>query len=178
MMKKLSMDELHRLDVEEYKKIKKNPVVIVLDNIRSLNNVGSVFRTADAFRIESIFLCGITACPPHREIQKTALGATESVEWKYFSSTIDAIKHLKSNNYKIFAVEQTEGSIMLNNFQEKSKSAYIFGNEITGVDEKALDLCDGAIEIPQEGTKHSLNISVCAGIIMWKLFEQYSVQHL
>lgn len=175
-MRKLQTEELQRIDIESYKQTKKIPVVIVLDNIRSLSNVGSVFRTADAFRVEAVFLCGITACPPHREIQKTALGATESVSWSYFSTTQEAINFLKADSYTIFAVEQTDKSTMLNRFVPIEKSAYIFGNEIDGVDDEVLELCDGSIEIPQEGTKHSLNVSVCAGIIMWKLFEKICVK--
>ncbi|MDR0968980.1 MAG: RNA methyltransferase [Lentimicrobiaceae bacterium] len=175
-MRKLQTEELQRIDIESYKRVGKMPVVIVLDNIRSLSNVGSVFRSADAFRIEAVFLCGITACPPHREIQKTALGATESVSWSYFSTTQEAINFLKADSYTIFAVEQTDKSTLLNKFVPIEKSAYIFGNEIDGVDDKVLELCDGAIEIPQEGTKHSLNVSVCAGIVMWKLFEKIGVK--
>lgn len=172
MMKKLSMDELNRLNVNEFKKQDKIPLVIVLDNIRSLNNIGSVFRTSDAFRVEAIYLCGITACPPHREIHKTALGATESVDWKYFASTKDAISLLKKENYQIIGIEQTNDSVSLLNYVSKGKSAVIFGNEVEGVDEQILDLCDQYLEIPQEGTKHSLNISVCAGIVIWHFYSQ------
>lgn len=175
-MRKLRTEELKRIGIEDYKQAKKTPIIIVLDNIRSLSNIGSVFRTADAFRVESIFLCGITACPPHREIQKTALGATESVSWRYFSTTQEAINFLKADSYTIFAVEQTDNSILLNDFIPIEKSAYVFGNEVDGVDDEVLKNCDGSIEIPQEGTKHSLNVSVCAGIVMWKLFEEICVK--
>lgn len=171
LMRKLTMPELNRLNVNDYHNIKKLPAIIVLDNIRSMENVGSFFRTADAFRIESIYLCGITACPPHREIHKTALGADESVDWKYFETTIEACKHLKEIGYKIFAVEQIENSIKLDEFEASAKSAYIFGNEVDGVDDDVLPYCDQAIEIPQEGTKHSLNVSVTGGIVMFHLFE-------
>lgn len=170
-MRKLTMPELNRLNVNDYHNIKKLPAIIVLDNIRSMENVGSFFRTADAFRIESIYLCGITARPPHREIHKTALGADESVDWKYFETTIEACKHLKEIGYKIFAVEQIENSIKLDEFEASAKSAYIFGNEVDGVDDDVLPYCDQAIEIPQEGTKHSLNVSVTGGIVMFHLFE-------
>lgn len=149
----------------------KLPVIILLDNIRSLSNVGAFFRTADAFRIQSLYLCGITACPPHREIHKTALGADETVNWKYFETTEEACKSLKADGYRIFAVEQIEGSTPLQDFRFTEKSAYILGNEVEGVSEEALPFCDGAIELPQEGTRHSINVSVCAGIVMWKVFE-------
>lgn len=169
------MDELHRLTKEEYKAAAKLPVVVVLDNVRSLSNVGAVFRSADAFRIGEVFLCGITACPPHREIHKTALGADETVPWRYFSSTVDACRELKSMGYRIFAVEQVEGSVMLQDFKATPDLAVILGNEVDGVSDEALTFCDGAIEIPQEGTKHSLNVSVCSGIIMWDLFRQIAL---
>lgn len=170
-MRKLTMQELNRLDVVDYHNVKKIPAIIVLDNVRSMENVGSFFRTADAFRIEAIYLCGITACPPHREIHKTALGAEESVEWRYFESTTQACEHLKELNYRIFAVEQVEGSIMLDDFTAPEKSAYIFGNEVEGVDDAVLPYCEQAVEIPQEGTKHSLNVSVSGGIVMYHLFK-------
>lgn len=174
-MKKLSMDELERKSVEEFKSSEKLPVVIVLDNIRSLLNVGSIFRTADAFSIESIYLCGITGTPPNKEIQKTALGATDSVNWKYFNETSLALLELKKSDYFIYAVEQIENSIKLNRhtFNEKNrKLAFVLGNEVSGVDENILQLCNAALEIPQTGTKHSLNVSVSAGIIMWETFRQ------
>ena len=170
-MRKLSLDELNRLSKEDFKRAEKLPIIIVLDNIRSLSNVGAFFRTADAFRIGELFLCGITACPPHREIHKTALGADETVKWRYFDTTEAACQALKAEGYRIFAVEQVEGSIPLQDFAFETKTAYILGNEVEGVSEEALPYCDGAIELPQEGTKHSINVSVCAGIVMWKLFE-------
>ena len=169
-MRKLTMPELNRLDVTDYHNVKKIPAIVVLDNVRSMENVGSFFRTADAFRIEAIYLCGITACPPHREIHKTALGADESVEWKHFETTSQACEHLKEKGYKIFAVEQIENSIKLDKFTAPEKAAYIFGNEVEGVDDEVLKYCDQAIEIPQEGTKHSLNVSVTGGIIMYHIF--------
>ena len=174
-MRKLSMDELHRLSKEDFERADKLPVIIVLDNIRSLSNVGAFFRTADAFRIGELLLCGITACPPHREIHKTALGADETVKWRYFESTEAACQALKAEGYKIFAVEQVEGSVPLQNFNFESNTAYILGNEVEGVSEEALPYCYGAIELPQEGTKHSINVSVCAGIVMWKAFEMLSL---
>lgn len=164
------MPELKRLSLTEYQEVEKLDVIIVLDNVRSLSNIGSFFRTADAFRIGEIFLCGITACPPHREIHKTALGAEDSVRWRYFDTTEDACKYLKENNYVINAVEQIENSVMLNDYVPVERSAYIFGNEVDGVDDEVLPYCDSAIEIPQEGTKHSLNVSVSAGIVMYHLF--------
>ncbi|MBQ2908234.1 MAG: RNA methyltransferase [Bacteroidales bacterium] len=169
-MRKLTMPELNRLSLTEYQEVEKLDVIIVLDNVRSLSNIGSFFRTADAFRIGEIFLCGITACPPHREIHKTALGAEDSVRWRYFDTTEDACKYLKENNYVINAVEQIENSVMLNDYLPVERSAYIFGNEVDGVDDEVLPYCDSAIEIPQEGTKHSLNVSVSAGIVMYHLF--------
>ena len=170
-MHKLSMDELNRISKEDFEKAEKLPIIIVLDNIRSLSNVGAFFRTADAFRIGELYLCGITACPPHREIHKTALGADETVKWRYFESTVAACQELKAEGYRIFAVEQVEGSIALQDFKFEPHTAYILGNEVEGVSEEALPFCEGAIELPQEGTKHSINVSVCAGIVMWKLFE-------
>lgn len=160
---------LPRLSVSEFKNAEKTPVVIVLDNVRSLNNIGSVFRTADAFLLRGICLCGITAKPPHRDIEKTALGATECVYWEYFDNTSDAIEKLKSLDYKIYGVEQTNKSTMLNNFQINGdeKSAFIFGHEVLGISEDILPLCDGWIEIPQFGTKHSLNIAVSVGVVIW-----------
>ena len=171
------MDELNRKTVEEFKGSDKSPVMVVLDNVRSMHNVGSVFRTADAFLIESICLCGYTPRPPHRDIHKTALGATETVHWTYYSSTMEAVAALKEKGYVIWAVEQAEGSIKLDTLSWTSlagadnieKLAVIFGNEVGGVDAEVLKLCDGCIEIPQSGTKHSLNISVAAGIVLWEL---------
>ena len=170
-MRKLSMDELNRISKEDFETAEKLPIIIVLDNIRSLSNVGAFFRTADAFRIKELLLCGITACPPHREIHKTALGADETVKWRYFETTEAACQALKDENYKIYAVEQVEGSRALQDFEFEPNTAYLLGNEVEGVSDEALPYCDGAIELPQEGTKHSINVSVCAGIVMWKAFE-------
>ncbi len=174
-MRKLKMDELGRKSLTQFKASEKNPVIIVLDNVRSMHNVGSIFRTADAFLTEAIFLCGYTPQPPHRDIQKTALGATESVDWMYFETLLEAVLNLKDAGYKIFAVEQADQSISLSNFQmdAKEKTAFIFGNEVEGVQDDVLPYCDGCIEIPQAGTKHSFNISVAAGIVMWKISEAF-----
>jgi tRNA G18 (ribose-2'-O)-methylase SpoU len=174
-MRKLSTDELNRISVIEFKETQKIPVILILDNLRSLSNIGSIFRTADAFIIEKILLTGITATPPHREIQKTALGATESVDWQYFGTTIEAVQRLKADGIKIFAVEQAEDSVMLDafSFDFNSKCALIFGNEVKGVDEEAMQWVDGCIEIPQFGTKHSLNVSITAGIVIWEVFQQF-----
>jgi tRNA G18 (ribose-2'-O)-methylase SpoU len=171
-MKKLSMDELNRKTVEQFKNSEKQPVIIVLDNIRSLHNVGSVFRTADAFMVSKIYLCGITGTPPNREITKTALGATESVEWEYASITLDVIQNLKKEGWKIISLEQTDQSIGLQHFfpEKKEKYCFVFGNEVFGVSQEVLELSDTAVEIPQFGTKHSLNISVTAGITIWDYF--------
>lgn len=160
---------LYRLTVDEFKNAEKHPFVLILDNVRSQHNVGSVFRTADAFLIRGICLCGITATPPHRDIEKTALGATETVYWEYFDTTEEAILKLKALGYQIIAIEQTSGSKNLLDWQPtaESKTAFVFGHEVMGVSEEALALCDGAIEIPQFGTKHSLNVSVTAGIVLW-----------
>ena len=169
MYRKLQTHQLNRLTIYQYQNEEKIPLVLVLDNIRSMNNVGSIFRTADGFGVESIALCGITAKPPHRDIHKTALGAEDAVEWQYYDDTITACKALKSNAYKLIAVEQVEGSIALQNFKwnKQDKIALILGNETDGVDQAVLDLCDACIEIPQFGTKHSFNVSVCAGIVLW-----------
>lgn len=173
-MRKLLNDELDRLSPEEFKKVDKIPVLVVLDNVRSLNNIGSVFRTADAFRLEGIFLCGITATPPHREIHKTALGATESVRWEYREETSAAISELKQEGYRILAIEQAEGAVMLDKIQLSAteKYAVVFGHEIRGVEQQVVDMSDLCIEIPQFGTKHSLNISVAAGIVIWEMFRR------
>ena len=169
-MRKLSMDELGRKTVDEFRMADKQPLMIVLDNIRSMHNVGSVFRTADAFLAEGICLCGYTPQPPHRDIHKTALGATETVDWMYFSSTSDAVKELKEKGYQVYAVEQVQGSISLETYTvPPGKLAVVFGNEVEGVDAAVLEQCDGCIEIPQLGMKHSLNISVAAGIVLWEL---------
>jgi len=168
-MRKIRNDELGRKSLEDFRAAKKRPVVFVLDNIRSLSNIGSVFRTADAFLFQAIYLCGITAQPPHREIHKTALGAEESVEWKYFKTTSEALLELRSEGYILAGIEQAENQVRLDQFKPDAnkKYAFIFGNEIQGVAQDVLNLCDLAIEIPQLGTKHSLNIAVCAGIIAW-----------
>jgi 23S rRNA (guanosine2251-2'-O)-methyltransferase len=172
-MRKLTMDELGRLTTEQFKEAEKMPVVIVLDNIRSLSNIGSVFRTADAFCIECIMLCGITAKPPHREIHKTALGATESVEWKYYPSTAEAIVDLKKQGYQVVGVEQTDGSELLHQAKFHHPLALVFGNEVNGIDENVIKMCDFCTEIPQSGTKHSLNVAVCAGVVIWHIYSQY-----
>jgi 23S rRNA (guanosine2251-2'-O)-methyltransferase len=170
-MRKLLNKELGRKTVEQFRKSEKSPFLVILDNVRSQSNVGSIFRTADAFATEAIYLCGITATPPHREIQKTALGATEAVAWKYFQKTIDAVYNLREKGYKIIGVEQAEGAIALNNFIKESdqKYALIFGHEINGVDQDVLNNCDYCIEIPQFGTKHSFNIAISVGIVLWEL---------
>lgn len=170
-MRKLKVTEMGRLSLAEYKASEKQPIVVVLDHVRSLYNVGSVFRSSDAFCIEGVVLCGITARPPHPEIHKTALGAEESVEWKYFERTEDALTWLKQQGYTVLAIEQCEGSTMLQNFQRQpgKKYAVVLGNEVKGVQQQVVDLCDGCLEIPQYGTKHSLNVSVAAGIILWHL---------
>ncbi len=175
VMRKLSNNELNRVSVEQFKNSKKIPLTIVLDNIRSLSNVGSVFRTADAFIIKEIILCGITAKPPHREIQKTALGATESVDWRYFEHTIDAVKELQRDNVIVYAIEQADEAEMLDNFEFKFDQhiALILGNEVKGVQQEVVSLADSCIEIPQFGTKHSLNISITAGIVIWEVFQQF-----
>jgi 23S rRNA (guanosine2251-2'-O)-methyltransferase len=177
-MRKILNEELDRLSVEAFRKARKIPVVVVLDNVRSQNNIGSVFRTADAFRLEGIILCGITATPPHREIHKTALGATESVQWKYHKETTTAIEELKEQGYKIMSVEQAEGAIPLDSLKLSpgEKVALVLGHEIRGVDQKVVDLSDHCIEIPQFGTKHSLNISVAAGLVIWEVFKQFPLQ--
>ena len=173
-MRKLLNNELERKSIDEFKESNKTPIIIVLDNVRSLNNVGSVFRTADAFLLEAIYLCGITGCPPNKEIQKTALGATESVTWKYFKSTLEAIEELKRNNYSVYSIEQAEKAILLNDFTPSINQnlAVIFGNEVKGVDQEVIDNSNGVLEIPQVGTKHSLNISVSVGIVIWDVFNK------
>jgi tRNA G18 (ribose-2'-O)-methylase SpoU len=171
MPRKLTMDELNRKSVEEFKKSEKQKVIIILDNVRSLHNVGSVFRTADAFLVEKIFLCGITGTPPNREINKTALGSTDSVSWEYFEKTEDLIQQLKKENWKIVCIEQTDQSIPLQNFfPENKKICYVFGNEIFGVSDPVVRLSDISVEIPQFGTKHSFNIAVTAGMVLWNHF--------
>jgi 23S rRNA (guanosine2251-2'-O)-methyltransferase len=170
-MRKLLNSELERKSVEQFKKSAKSPFVIILDNVRSQSNVGSIFRTSDAFLVESICLCGITAIPPHREIHKTALGATESVAWKYYNKTTDAVTELRNKGYRIIGIEQVEGSVELQDLEIKSEENYalIFGHEVNGVDQSVLDLCDQCVEIPQFGTKHSFNIAISVGIVLWEI---------
>ncbi|WP_316748210.1 RNA methyltransferase [Pedobacter gandavensis] len=171
-MKKLKTDELNRVGVEEFKEQEKLPVIVVLDNVRSMHNIGSVFRTADGFAIEKLYLCGITAQPPHREIEKTALGATQSVAWEHFETTLDAVASLRQDGYEIIAIEQASGSTMLNTFQPDTQKKYalIFGNEVNGVSDEVMTQIDECIEIPQFGTKHSFNIVISAGIVLWDFF--------
>lgn len=173
-MRKLKNNELNRLTIDEFKKSEKIPVSVILDNVRSCNNTGSVFRTSDALLIEKIYLCGITATPPNKEIRKTALDAEKSVNWEYTKETDDLVLKLKKEGYKIYAIEQVEESISLPDFQPDSSEKYalVFGNEVKGVQQKVVDLCDGSIEIPQYGTKHSFNISVSAGIVLWDIFQK------
>jgi len=172
-MRKLKITELNRLTAEAYRASQKTPLVVVLDHVRSLNNVGSIFRTADAFRMEAVYLCGITATPPHVEIHKTALGAEETVAWRYFKETTDAIDDLKQKGYVVCAVEQAEGSISLDNLSldKRGKYAVVVGHEVKGVQQKVMDRCDFCVEIPQFGVKHSLNVSVAAGIVLWEFFK-------
>ncbi len=177
-MRKLRNNELNRLSVDEFKHTEKIPLIVVLDNIRSCNNIGSVFRTCDALLVEKILLCGITATPPNKEIHKTALDAENSVGWKYYEKTENAIAELKNNGFKVYAIEQVENSILLPGFHPKQgeKIAVIFGNEVKGVQQKVVNICDGSIEIPQFGTKHSFNISVSAGIVLWDLFQKLQLR--
>jgi 23S rRNA (guanosine2251-2'-O)-methyltransferase len=170
-MRKLLNSELERKSLAQFRKSEKSPFVIVLDNVRSQSNVGSIFRTADAFLTEAIYLCGITSKPPHREIQKTALGATESVAWRYFPTTLEAILNLKDQGYKIIGIEQAEDAVELQNMviETGKKYALVFGHEVNGVDQEVLNLCDNCVEIPQFGTKHSFNIAISAGIVLWEL---------
>ncbi|GGG92341.1 RNA methyltransferase [Polaribacter pacificus] len=173
-MRKLKNSELNRLSVSDFKEVSKTPLIVVLDNIRSLNNIGSVFRTSDAFLIEKIYLCGITATPPNKDIHKTALGATESVDWEYVSDTLSLVNKLKADGVQVLAIEQAENSTMLNDFvpQENQKYAVVMGNEVKGVQQEVVSAADLCIEIPQLGTKHSLNISVSCGIVLWDLFQK------
>ena len=173
-MRKLKITELKRITKEAFKATAKTPLIVVLDNVRSLHNVGSVFRTSDAFLVEKIYLCGITATPPHAEIHKTALGAEDTVDWEYAESTCDVVSQLKADGYTVLAIEQAESSTMLDTFhpEQLAKYAIILGNEVKGVQQEAIDLCDGCIEIPQLGTKHSLNVSVSAGIVIWDFFKK------
>ena len=174
-MKKLSLSELNRISTEEFKQKKKTPLIVILDNIRSMNNVGSIFRTADAFAVEKIYLCGITATPPNKEITKTALGATESVEWEYREDVVALVKELKQQGVQSFMLEQTDRSVMIQHFtpQKKETIALIFGNEVFGVSDALLPEVSGALEIPQFGTKHSLNVSIAGGIAIWEIFKKY-----
>ncbi len=176
-MRKLANAELDRKNIEEFKKAEKTPIIVILDDIRSLHNIGSVFRTSDAFLIEKIYLCGITATPPNKEIHKTALGATETVTWEYAKDVVEVIKQLRAENIQIWSIEQTENSVMLDDFRPISNTKYalIFGNEVKGVSQEAIDLSNGVIEIPQLGSKHSLNISVSAGIVIWDLFQKLKI---
>ncbi len=173
-MRKLKNSELERLEVSEFKNAKKSPITIILDNIRSLNNIGSVFRTSDAFLIEKIYLCGITAQPPHNDIRKTALGSTETVAWEYAENTLELVQKLKQGQIKIVSIEQAENATMLNDFkpQANEKYAFVFGNEVKGVAQNVVDASDVVIEIPQYGTKHSLNISVSCGVVIWDVFSK------
>ena len=175
-MRKLENSELSRISADEFKQAAKTPLILVLDDIRSLNNIGSIFRTADAFRVKKILLCGITATPPNKEIHKTALGATESVDWEYFKQIADALESLRDQDVRIFAIEQVEGSRMLDTVSPEPDRTYalVFGNEVFGVSGEALKFCEGSIEIPQTGTKHSLNVAVSAGIVTWEFFTKLS----
>lgn len=176
--RKLKNSELDRKSISEFKEATKTPLIVILDNIRSLNNIGSVFRTGDAFLIEKIYLCGITATPPHKDIQKTALGATETVDWEYVEDTIPLIKKLQAENVEVLAIEQAEGAIMLNDFHPKKGKTYavVFGNEVKGVQQEVVSVSDGIIEIPQLGSKHSLNIAVSTGVVLWDLFSKLNNQ--
>ncbi len=172
-MRKLKNNELARISAEDFKSAKKTPIIVVLDNVRSAMNVGSVYRTADAFLIEKIYLCGITATPPNKEIMKTALGANDSVDWEYIKDTKDIIRKLKANNHQIVGVEQTKNATFLNNFEPLNKKVVlVFGHEVFGVSQEVIDLCDECIEIPQFGTKHSLNISVSVGVVLWEVWQK------
>ena len=170
----MKITELNRISAEEFKKANKLPLVVILDNVRSLHNIGSVFRTSDAFRVECIYLCGITATPPHPEMHKTALGAEFTVDWKYVNNAVEAVDNLRQEGYIVFSIEQVENSIMLENIQleQGKRYAVVLGNEVKGVQQEVIDHSDGCIEIPQYGTKHSLNVSVTAGIVIWDLFKQ------
>lgn len=176
-MRKLENSELHRKSIADFKKASKTAIILVLDDIRSLHNIGSVFRTADAFLIEKIYLCGITAIPPHKEIHKTALGATETVTWEYGADVLSVIEKIKKEHVKVYAIEQVENAILLQDFkpEDDQKYALVFGNEVFGVNQQAIKICHGTIEIPQLGTKHSLNISVSAGIVVWDLFTKMKI---
>lgn len=172
--RKLANEELPRLSVEEFTEAKKSRIIVILDNVRSLNNIGSIFRTSDAFLIEKIYLCGITATPPHKDIHKTALGATETVDWEYVENCLEVVEKLQQDNVKVVAVEQAEKAVFLNEFQplEDTTYAFIFGNEVRGVSQKVVNQCDMVVEIPQYGTKHSLNIAVSTGVVLWDAFSK------
>lgn len=172
MREKLSMQQLGRISVDEYKSSEKSPLIIIADNVRSMHNVGSIFRTSDAFLVEKIYLCGITPTPPHREIQKTALGATESVDWQYAENTLEVVNQLKKEGWTILALEQTTNSVMLDELkvEKGEKIAIVLGNEVEGIDQEVINLCDKAVEIPQFGTKHSFNVSVSCGIMLWQVY--------
>ena len=174
-MRKITNQELGRLTPEEFRSAAKMPVTVVLDNVRSMSNIGAFFRTADAFAVERIILCGITATPPNREIHKTALGAEQTVEWSYAPTTLEAVEGLKNEGYQVWAVEQAEGSVMMQDFRMEPDARYavVFGNEVAGVEQTVVDACCGAIEIPQRGTKHSINVSVSGGVVLWSLFCEY-----
>ena len=177
-MHKLKITEMNRLNVEEFKQVKKIPLIVVLDDVRSLHNVGSVFRSSDAFRVECIYLCGITATPPQPDIHKTALGAEDSVEWKYFKNTLDAVQELKANGYFVYSTEQVEHSVKLQNLElvKENKYAIVLGNEVKGVKQEVVDNSDACLEIPQFGTKHSLNVSVTAGIVIWEFARRLLIE--
>jgi len=172
--RKLRNSELDRKSIDQFKEAEKTPIIIILDNVRSLNNIGSVFRTADAFLIQKIYLCGITAKPPHKDIQKTALGATETVAWEHVEDSLQLVEKLKSEDIQVFSIEQAEGAVMLDDFQPENNKTYavVFGNEVKGVQQKVVSASDGVIEIPQLGSKHSLNISVSTGVVVWDLFSK------
>lgn len=173
-MRKLTTPEMHRLTVEEFHEARKLPLVVVLDDVRSMYNVGSVFRTCDAFRVQQLCLCGITGLPPHSEIHKTALGAEDSVAWRHYDSALEAVRQLHEEGFVVYAVEQAEGSTMLQNMEQTAAPlAIVFGNEVKGVHQEVVDACDGCLEIPQFGTKHSLNVSVTAGMVIWELAKKY-----
>jgi len=175
MGRKVTNQELGRKSVEEFKSSKKSPIILVLDNVRSLHNIGSIFRTADGFSVKAIYLCGITARPPHREITKTALGATDSVEWKYFESTLAAVKELKTSGVKVYSIEQAEDRVWLQDVRVEKETQYalVFGHEVKGVSQEVIDACDGVIEIPQTGTKHSFNLSISVGMVLWEFCREH-----
>lgn len=177
-LRKLKTKELNRISNEDFKSTEKTRLIVILDNVRSLNNIGSVFRTADAYLVEKIYLCGITACPPNKDIHKTALGATDSVDWEYAESTVEVVRKLRDQGTEVFAIEQVENSMALQDFEPENNKTYaiILGNEVKGVDQEAINHSNGALELPQFGTKHSLNISVCSGIVIWELFKKMNLQ--